>query len=756
VVLFSAPLGAAAVERSESANRLDHPFLDVVLLEPAGPDDAPRLLVLDAIPPAPGSVHLSILERDRSWLETRSLTVGFPPTPGIDQPWLVRLDPALVAMIVAIPGTRSTTVVLLATDGGPGGDDLMEVERADLPDRVIASGVADVDGDGSPELVLGAGGLRGSDACSASTIWVVRPGGLATPTAHEVPGLVLGGGVLGRFDDVAGDDLLSYALGDCLGGPSAAPATIQALRLVDGTPIVTGLDVPWQEAESMGSPLLVDLDPPAETGRDEVVIRGRDGLSVLDPSDDWRVTPIAGVDTIPLAVTGDPADNAPTVTWMDFEVDAIATSAGLSRGSDGAPTVGPRVSLAVDGPPPQRLAALAAQAERGLRTGRPAVVWQGTLGEEGCQDLLVQGARRPCGSAEFEPGAAWIGTRPLATIGEGSGRRLLVAAGLESDIGLGLPAVPTPDATGFAGWWRYGASAPFALAELRAGDAVYYNEFPVPRSSVERVSDPDATTALPGFTGTRLLVRAAATDDAEAPTGDVAVEDLFAGEAPGHELRTIFRIPVPPGLDSGRDGAAIRVPLSRATQPDGEPAGQWGLRVVPLNDWGEVGPLAAGLVQRDGTGPTLVVGEPFTTPVWPLPARLTGSAEPGSTVVIDGVGEAELDRRGGFEFQTTLAPWPQTIRITATDPSGNRTVRDLSIVGGVDYRRFPWTVIAAVVLVGAVALSGWRSAARRTASVGGAAAAGGASSVIEEWPMAELEELPEGAGLPRGDAPPGR
>ena len=124
------------------------------------------------------------------------------------------------------------------------------------------------------------------------------------------------------------------------------------------------------------------------------------------------------------------------------------------------------------------------------------------------------------------------------------------------------------------------------------------------------------------------------------------------------------------------------------------------MRVAPLNDWGEVGPVAVGLVQRDATGPTLVVGEPFTTPVWPLPAKLTGSAEPGSTVVVEGVGEAALDRRGGFAFQTTLAPWPQTIRVTATDASGNRTVREVSIIGGVDYRRFPWTVILAVAIVG--------------------------------------------------------
>ena len=756
MALFGAPLGAVAVEPSESANRLDHPFLDVVLLEPAGPDDAPRLLVLDAIPPAAGSVHLSILERDRAWIEVRSLTVGFPPTPGVDQPWLVRLGPSEVALLAATPATGSTTVVLLRTDGGTGGDDLIEVERADLPADITFGGAIDVDADGREELVLGSPAPAGADGCRSSTVWVMRPGELARPIAYQLAGHAVSGGALGGWDAVPGGDLLAYASDGCAPVDDPTGATLQALRLADGAPILS-LDMVGEVGPGQqflpGAPLRLPLAAAASgrgadaTAMDAAAILGPTGLTLLDPADGWRSTAVGEQGAIPIASTAGAAPGSARLLWM--ERGSVVTASLVARDADGLATIGSRIELPRDGQDRGRLATLLDQVLMGFLQQRPGVAWHGVIGQDDCPDLLVQGARFPCGSRSFEPGAAWIGTRPLTTLGEGTGRRLLVAAGMEPDRITGLPVVPTPAATGTPGWWRKGASRAFALAELRAGDAVYYNEFPRPRSSVERVSQPDSTTALPGFTGTRLLVQASASAMAEdgKPPGQVGIRTVFAGTAPTHDLRTVLRIPVPPGLDSGRDGAAIRVPLNLATLPDGEPAGQWGVRVVPLNDWGEVGPMAVGLVQRDGTGPTLVVGEPFTTPVWPLPARLTGSAEPGSTVVIDGVGEATLDRRGQFAFQTTLAPWPQTVRVTATDASGNRTVREVSIIGGVDYRRFPWAVIAAVGIVLGVAASGWRGASRRGASVG---PAGGSATVIEEWPSSELEELEPGAGLPPG------
>ena len=746
---------ASAMDPIDSANRLDHTFTDVALLEPAGPDGAPRLLVVDDASRDPGLIHLSILERDRSWLELGTLEVGREVgsgrEPAVD-PWLVPLAPTRFALIAPTPDIGTTTVILLQTDAGQGGDDLAEVERTEIPGVVSSGGAADVDADGIPELVVGS-----PQACDGSVLWVLQQDTFAGgPMRLSVEGRAIIGAVVGRWDQVPGDDLLTYTSEPCMvPDPDTTPSVfLEAIRLADGTSIVGGLDVLAPEVTFLGSPLLIDLDAGAAGAAplDEAVIRGATGLAVIDPSDDWRLTTISRGDTIPLGVTSLPSNDSPALVYIDFEQDSVAARSTLGRAADGSPAIISRDDLPVQaqGQTPDRLRRLAAQAALGVMYGRPGVVWQGRIAQDDCPDVLIQGARIRCAESAFESGAAWLGTRPLVAIGEGPSRRLLVAAGMASDPQIGLPIVPTPAATDVPGWWRAGPSAPFALAEVRAGDALYYQEFPEPRSSVERVSNPDATTALPGFTGARLLVRADATVTGQEPPRDLAVEEVFGGDGQAGELRAIVRIPVPPGLDSGRDGAAVLVPLAEATLPDGTAGSQWTMQVVPINDWGEVGPMAVGLVQRDSTGPTLVVGEPFTTPVWPLPAKLTGSAEPGSTVVVDGVGEAPLDRRGGFEFQTTLAPWPQTIRITATDASGNQTVREISIIGGVDYRRFPWTVIAAVAIVIAVGASGFRGVRRRPVAAGLAGSGGGTVTLIEEWPMAELEELEPGAGLPRG------
>ena len=749
VVVLATAAGTRAVEPSGSPNRLDHPYVDLVLLEPAGPDAAPRLLVIDAgttIDP----IHLSVLERDREWSEVRSLDVDLDTESRfLDAPWLIPLGPSTVALLATVSGAELTHIVMLRTDGGQGGDELVEASRTDIQGRVTAGGAADVDGDGVAELVLGS-----RVGCGNAAISVLRADvGTETPQQHLVPGVELRGGVIGRWDETPGDDLLVWAAEGCVEPATEAAVRLDAIRLVDGTSTRRLTDVAPMERDFLGAPLRLDLDAldPAAPPLDEAVIRGRDGLTLLDPAHDWSATVVARGDTIPLGVSLAPDAGSPALLYMDFERDAVVARSALRRDTDGTPELVTRVQLPVEGQVPDRMRRLAGQAAIGIMGGRPGVVWQGSIGQEGCPDVLVQGARIRCDGNEFEPGAAWIGTRPLATLGEGSSRRLLVAAGMAFDANVGLPIVPSPAATAVPGWWRQGPSATFTLAEVRAGDAMYYGEFPEPRSSVEHVSNPDATTALPGFTGTRLLVRAEATVTAEEPSRDLALEEVFTAPADGRELRTILRIPVPPGLDSGRDGAAVLVPLADATLPDGTAGTQWALQVVPINDWGEVGPMAVGLVERDATGPTLVVGEPFTTPVWPLPARLTGSAEPGSMVTIDGIGIAPLDRRGGFEFQTTLAPWPQTVRIRATDASGNQTVRELSIIGGVDYRRFPWTVIAAVVIVVAVGASGFRGVRRRPVGAGLAASGGGAVTFIEEWPMAELEELEPGAGLPKDD-----
>ena len=764
VVLSTLATGTVqGVEPSDSANRLDHPIADLAVLEPSGPDGAPRLLVIDAIPPAPGAVRLRILERDRSWNEASSLDIDLATDAAgsAETPWLIGLGPTAFALLSRSTEDDVTQVVAVRTDGGAGGRDLEATARIGVTGLVDDAGAADVDFDGTSELVLGrtAGSVEDREGCQGSRLLVVDGASLVTRAEIDMTGQRLLGGVIGRWDAVPGDDLLAYAQETCPFDRSTGPiARLAAVRLADGEAIDTGAVV---TASDDGGRLGAPLRFAATGGNHAALIRGDEGLSVVEPARGWATTVVAGPDTFPLSAgpAGAAVDGQPRtwLAWVDFERDAIAATAAVDRSPDGAIAIGPSDDLPVDGVAQERTRWLAAETEAALIDIRPATTWTGPIRGGSCLDLFLPGARLACDDEAVRPGAAWIGTRPLTVLGEGNQRRLLVAGGVAADPLTGLPESPAPWAAAPAGWWRHGPTAPFVLAELRAGDTVYYNDFPEPRSSVERATQPDASTVMPAFTGTRLLVHASASAVDAVDVGDVAAERVLLDPAGPTDLRTIVRIPVPPGLDSGRDGAAIGVPLAGATFDDGARADRWLVRAVPVNDWGEVGTVAAGFVQRDGTGPTLTFGVPFTTPVWPLPARLTGTAEPGAVVVVEGVGTVELARRGEFEFQTTLAPWPQTLRIVATDESGNQTVREVSIVGGVDYRQFPWTIILAVVILAVVAASGFLGVRRRpfagtTGPASSGAVGGAARSVgwltLDDGLTAEIEDLPPGAGLP--------
>jgi hypothetical protein len=172
--------------------------------------------------------------------------------------------------------------------------------------------------------------------------------------------------------------------------------------------------------------------------------------------------------------------------------------------------------------------------------------------------------------------------------------------------------------------------------------------------------------------------------------------------------------------------------------------------VVAINDWGEVGDPVVGTVTRDETGPTLNLETPFTNPVWPFLANLSGRTEPGSKVTVDGTTPIDVDQRGRFTVVTRLVPWPQDIRLTATDESGNATDSAFSVIGGVDYRQFPWALIVALTLLGAVAARGLRAAGRRP---GGFEATPWSLGTLDKDAMPEIEELPAGSGLARKRVP---
>ena len=289
---------------------------------------------------------------------------------------------------------------------------------------------------------------------------------------------------------------------------------------------------------------------------------------------------------------------------------------------------------------------------------------------------------------------------------------------------------------------------PFALSETRSQDLVYFREFPTPTATVETTTDSDGSTALPGFTGARLFTAVTPLPEGQAgPDVPPDILDSLAAD-PGRDSRNVVaRVPVPAGLESGRDGSFARLALGDIQGRDGAPTSRWSLRVVPINDWGEWGEPAMRTISRDAIGPTIGVENPFLSAIWPVSARLAGRSEPGSSVKVDGHGDVNVDSRGRFFVDGPLAPWPQMLRVIATDPAGNTTVAEFWVVGGIDYRRFPWPGIIAATLLALIAVRGLFTGSRGRAT--GVEATRWSTGILDDASMPEIEELPPGSGLAR-------
>jgi hypothetical protein len=495
-------------------------------------------------------------------------------------------------------------------------------------------------------------------------------------------------------------------------------------------------------------PLRLDLDG---RGPHEVIATTDAGLQALDPGHAWRAMLLGPIGSVPL-VSG-PTDQKELpgfrVAMLNSAGAGSLVTARLGRGRDGVMTWNGRSEVAADQVDPGRWSILTTSIQAAATHQSPSSAWLGDAVAAGCPDLVLPGAILPCGTDDVRLGAAWLATRPVGAMTIARQRIVLIAAGLGWDPAAGLPASPTPQAAGPPGWWRHGPSTPFALSEVRSDDLVYFREFPTPAATIETTTAKDGSTALPGFTGARLF--AAIAPLAEGEDGGQPPADALAALTSSPPLvgRTdVVRVPVPPGLESGRDGSFVRLTIGDLRGVDGQPTNRWAMQVVAINDWGEWSQPVARVITRDAKGPTVAVEEPFTSPIWPFYAELAGRSEPGSTVRVDGFGDLEVDRRGRFTIETQLAPWPQVYRVTATDPAGNVTVSEVSVIGGIDYRRFPWPGIVAAALLALVTARGLFGGGRgRSTSV---EATRWSTGALDEATTPEIEELPPGSGLARG------
>ena len=746
--LFVSPQPLVGAQGVDPPNVLDRPMADLAVLDAPDAATTPMLLVLDAASPAPSIARLTILRREDAWVPIASTDIDLSED-GVSARWLVALEEGRFALVATspqtAPGTGRAVIVGLAVRLQGDAATIDEGKRQVLDRAIENTGAADVDGFGSAELVLGLRPSFDSSSCGTSRLVVVDGSIGAVRRSIDIPD-PHGAGLLGRFDAVPGADLLVYVTAGCPPGGDAA-SSLLATRLADGSQSRAMDDEQHVFPAALPPPLLLDLDGSAP---DEVIATGEDGLAVFDPSHAWHSTPLAGSGSAPLLAGPGGERGLPgvRVAILDTAGTGALVTGRLLRDEAGGVVLKGRSELTGDAMDPMRWSILTSAIEEAATHQMMPSAWIGDALEPGCSFVVLPGAVLPCGTDEVRSGAAWLATRPVAALPIGGRYVFLVAASLDWRPGTALPESPTPDAAGPTGWWRSGPSTPFALSEISFEDVVLIDDLPTPAAAIETATTADGTTAVHGSTGTRLFT--SITPLREVQVGPVAATDILAGLSswPGPGGRTaVVRIPVPYGLESGRGASVARLDIGDIRLSDGQETSRWAIQAVPINDWGEWGRPFARLITHDTAAPTVALDDPFTSSIWPFVAHLAGRSEPGSTVRVDGFGDLDVDAGGGFTIETALAPWPQTFRVTATDPAGNVTVGEFTIVGGIDYRRLPWPGMVALGLLAMVAARGLFGGRSRTASV---EAMSSSTSPLDDASTPTIEELPPGSGLARG------
>ena len=739
---------AVGAEPVVSPNPLERPMADLAILASPDPSATPMLLVLEAESPSRKVARLAMLRRDAAWNAAASAEIDLGAE-DLTARWLVRLDEGRFALIAttpqSAPGTGRAVVVSLAVDAQARAARIEELNRQEFDRAIEDSGAADVDGFGSPELLLGMRPSVSLESCGTSTLVVVDGSIAAVRRSIEIPG-PRGAGVLGRFDDVPGSDLLMHSSAGCPPGGDFQ-TSLRVIRLADGTQSRPMGGVRRDFVTSLPPPLVLDVDGSAP---DEVLATGEAGLMVFDPSRAWRATLVADGSSVPLVAgpTGRPDVPGVRVAILDANGARLVTGR-LERRKEGIVWTG-RSDLAGETMVSLRWSILSGAIEAAGTHQMVPNAWIGDPFATGCPDIVIPGAILPCGRNDPRPGPAWLATRPVAAIPIGDRRAVLAAVGLEWTIESGLPASPTPAAAGPIGWWRHGPSAPFALAELRPEALADVDAVPRPAATtIETTAAADGIARLSGSPGTRFfaaIVPMAVGDEPGLPSTDALLALRTRPESGGS--RSVVRLPMPEGDEPGRAESFASLDVGHLRVPGDQTAYGWSIRVVPVNDLGEWGQPTTGSMIHDDAPPTLTLEEPFTSAIWPSLTNLVGRSDPGSTVRVDGVGEVDVDESGGFTIRTQLAPWPQPFRVTATDPAGNQTVASFSVVGGVDYRRFPWPGILTVALL---ALVTWRGlfGGRRARANGAWVMRPTMSPQDDDAQLPVIEELPPGNGLVR-------
>ncbi len=233
--------GAGRPPNETSTDPLAGPFADAVLLAASGPDGAPRLVVLRGSSVRPGDgeggglnaepARLALLARDgETWLVLDEADPFVVPEARSDEAsWLVPLGAERFALVSTGPADRGT----ILREGSVVGEEILLQLQTEMPWRVQWATGADIDGDGSVELVVA--GSSEVDPCRGTRFAVLDVGALSVRRTFQLPELRVVRGAVGRLDERPGLDLVADAQRECVAGsPVRGQAVVVGINLTDG------------------------------------------------------------------------------------------------------------------------------------------------------------------------------------------------------------------------------------------------------------------------------------------------------------------------------------------------------------------------------------------------------------------------------------------------------------------------------------------------------------------------------------------
>ena len=739
------PVPAAAAD--DGASVLERTYVDVAFVP--GPGPTPDLLTLGFDDLDQSVVKASLLRRATDWTSIADATVSLLPANDGSAPWLVALGPDRYAVISTGENATSVTPITVVAGADPG---LRVVEPATITLQTTDAGVADVDADGTAELVLmGNQGVYQDGVCLTPAIAVLPIADLSTAAdvvrpikaSGKVPFARAGGAALGEWDGKPGVDLLVNAWDGCTNSPEEVVEHhhLVAIRLADGS---TTADRPTSDQEMATAapagiqPTVVDVDG---DGRNEAILATDTGFTIVDPVDRWRATAIGAASAVVIAATQSAVGGA-SVVWIqqssDPQVAAIGTASIARTGGS------VRVKEAALRPVPDASTLELQSAHLRLQSsayGQQRQVLLTDVDGDGCDDIIAPVITIGCnGTGPIRHDRSWIGSRPLEVVGNGDDRRLLVAAAIDWYPYNGGPQAPAPAASQPPGAWRSGYSYNrFALAEVPLGSTGAAQVASVAAPTVDHLVSKDGVVEVRWKQGTHLLFRirplrptatAFDADRIQTPEGFLYTEGQEGEVAAAAEAF------LPPSSDGGSGTRVQQIDLrTQMADPEGGLVDRWMITVAALDATGALSEPVQGTALYDVAAPALDAGTPSVTPPWPFTAGLRGTSEPGVSVSLRGGEAVTVGPTGAFELPTQLAPWPQTLEVTAVDLAGNETTKELSIMGGIDIRPLPWPAMLVGLLLVGVVLSSLRGVRGTRPSLTARAVTDEVTPEIEELPV---------------------